>query len=464
MSQNNGRLIAEMFRNDPQVLEAKELLLKRLVIHQSAIDGVRPPTEERVDEYEKAVIGFSEARGGGLFFPYLGSGIGKGALVELGDGSIKYDFISGIGVHHFGHSNPSLISAGLDAALSDTVMQGNLQQNINSAILSQLLLEAASAVGEGFDHCFLTSTGVMAGENALKIAFQKKMPANRVLAFENCFAGRTISFSQITDKAAYREGIPMTLPVDYIPFYDPANPDVAIEVLNGHLSRYPNQHAAMIFELVQGEGGFKVGTTEFFRPLMQRCRDAGVAVLVDEVQTFARTRSLFASDYFKVGDLVDVVWIGKASQVCATFFRKDWNPRPGLLSQTFTASSAAIEAGCVLIRELTKGGYFGPEGKVVKWHKWLEKKLVSLESAGLVSGPFGVGAMVAFTPYDSEPQRTIHFVRELFTRGVMSFIAGSNPVRVRFLLPVGGLNDEDLASAWEIVEETLRDCEPWRPS
>ena len=64
----------------------------------------------------------------------------------------------------------------------------------------------------------------MANENALKAAFQKRFPANRVLAFEHGFAGRTLALSQVTDKPAYRKGLPETLAVDHIPFFDPARP------------------------------------------------------------------------------------------------------------------------------------------------------------------------------------------------------------------------------------------------
>ena len=81
-----------------------------------------------------------------MYYPYLGSGIGRGALVELADGSVKYDFITGIGVHYMGHNHPALLEAGVDAALTNTVMQGNLQQNVESARLverdPQLILPA----------------------------------------------------------------------------------------------------------------------------------------------------------------------------------------------------------------------------------------------------------------------------------------------------------------------------------
>ena len=183
-----------------------------------------------------------------------------------------------------------IVDAALDAALRNTIMQGNLQQNHESLALARLLVSAASDRGARLHHCFFSTSGAMANENALKLVFQKKTPADRVLAFEGCFMGRTLALSQVTDRPAYRAGLPSMMAVDYVRFSDPNSPQesrkLAIEQIRGHLSRYPGKHAALVFELVQGEGGFFPGDREFFVPLMREARENGLSVIVDEVQTF----------------------------------------------------------------------------------------------------------------------------------------------------------------------------------
>ncbi|HEV8051773.1 MAG TPA: acetylornithine aminotransferase, partial [Parachlamydiaceae bacterium] len=149
--------------------------------------------------------------------------------------------------------------------------------------------------------------------------------------------------------------------------------------------------------------------------------------------------------------------IGKLSQVCATFFTDEYKPKPGLLSQTFTGSTSAIQGGFAIINELINGGYYGPEGKIQLIHHHFVKKLEALSSKYpyLLQGPFGTGCMIAFTPYDGIAQKVTEFVQRLFTAGVMGFIAGSNPTRVRFLIPAGAITYEDIDKAMDIIEATL---------
>lgn len=459
MWENKGKdleLAAEGLLKDPRVAQAKAMLLEAVKQHQQAITGIRPPNPNLKQSYDQLLASFTQQRGAKLWFPYLGSGLGNGALVELLDGSVKYDFICGIGVHFLGHSHPDIIASGIDAALSNTVMQGNLQQNADSIEISQLLLNASK-----LDHCFLSTSGVMANENAIKIAFQKKHPANRILAFERCFVGRTLAVSQITDKPGFREGLPLNYLIDYIPYFDPANPkestERAISTLKKLISRYPKEHALMIFELVQGEGGFYSGTPEFFKALMDVLKENNIAIFDDEVQTFGRLPELFAFKYFGLESYVDIVSVGKLSQVCATLYTDEYNPRPGLLSQTFTGSTSAIRAGRVILQSLLTQGYHGADGKIAQINAHFTKNLAALENKypQLIHGPFGIGCMISFTPYDGETQRTTQFVHALFEAGVISFFAGSNPTRVRFLVPAGAVTMHDIDEVTKIVEKTL---------
>ena len=172
------------FLSDPQVTQAIDTLASKLNSYKSQITGIKSADTELADSYQKNLDEFGQNRGGKLFFPYLGSGIGNGPFVELDDGSVKYDFIIGIGVHFFGHSNTDIMKAMVKGSLGNTSMQGHLQQNVDSARYVKTLLGHANKYGAGLDHCFLTTTGVMSNENAVKIAFHKHRPAERIFAFK----------------------------------------------------------------------------------------------------------------------------------------------------------------------------------------------------------------------------------------------------------------------------------------
>lgn len=442
--------------SDPRVAEAKKLLLEAVKDHQMNLTGLRPPNPELESSYKETIKEYGEQRGGNLWFPFIGSGLGNGPLVELLDGSVKYDFISGIGVHHLGHSHPELISSSIDAAISDTIMQGHLQQNADQVELVELLVKES-----GLDHCFLSTTGSMANENALKIAFHRNAPANRILAFEGAFCGRTLTMAQITDKALFREGLPVNLGVDYIPFYDAEHPKestkLAVDTLKKLIARYPKQYAAMIFELIQGEGGFHPGSPDFFRSLMEILKENDIAVIDDEVQTFGRTSRLFAFQHFGLEDLIDIVTIGKLSQVCATIYRTEYKPRPGLLSQTFTSSTQAIHAAKAIINLMNREHFFGADGKNMQVHQQFVTRFETIHSRHpeLIRGPYGIGAMVAFSPLDGDPTRVKEFVDNLYHAGVISFICGRPANRTRFLVPVGAVSEKDIDQVCEILEETL---------
>lgn len=458
-------LAAEKLQNDPRLEQAKQLVLAAVAEHQSQLVSVRPPNPELAADYEKLLNEYGALRGANIFFPYLGSGIGNGPFVELGDGSVKLDMITGIGVHGYGHSHPLMVEAGLKAAISDTVMQGNLQANTNSCDIARLLVDTACESGAELKHCFLTTSGAMANENSLKMAFQKNHPANRVVAFTHCFAGRTLGMAQVTDKAKYRVGLPDTINVDYIPFFDHENPErstkYAVRRFKHHIARNPGKHAALWMELIQGEGGYYPGSTEFFEGIIEVAREHNIAVIADEVQTFCRTTRPYAFQHFGLDKLVDLVTIGKISQVCATLFTDEYKPKPGLISQTFTGSTWAMYAAHAIVSGLIEQGNFGEDGRNMKLHNHFVAglKAIGEKHPGSVSGPHGLGGMVAFTPFDGSAEVARDMVKRMFDAGLMSFMAGGDPARVRFLMPLGCVDESHIDMACSIIENTVSEMQ-----
>jgi 4-aminobutyrate aminotransferase-like enzyme len=440
--------------NDHRIVQAKELINDTLREYQEMF--VQHP-QQRTGRLSPSLTDARELRGGKLFFPYVSSGLGRGSKVRLTDGSVKLDFINGIGAH-FGHGMALLRNAGIDAAIEDTVMQGNLQQNERSFELMTLLLNQS-----GLDHCILTSSGAMANENALKLLFHHAPGKQRIMAFENCFMGRSISLSQITDKAGYRMGLPTTIHVDYIPFFNPKSNKKSIETstatIHRLLQRYPNQYAGFCMELIQGEGGYNIGTPPFFKSLIHCLKNENIPILVDEVQTFGRTSELFASQHFNIINDVDIISIGKLSQVCATIYKKHMTPAPGLISQTYTSSTSAIECGYQIIHHLITHSHFGPKGKNIVLGRYFNRKLRAIAKRynGLISGPYGLGGMLAFTPYNGHPDNVKRLLMRLFDNGLMGFTTGSLPQRIRFLLPLGSVSQTDIDEAITIIEKSLHD-------
>ena len=454
-------LIADKLRNDPRVAEARRLLAEALHDAQSELQGPHGPTPELIASYSKLLERLAAARGGATYFPYLSSGLGRGPLVELADGSVKFDFISGIGVHGLGHSHPEMLDACIDAALEDVVMQGNLQQHPPAVQVCERILSLANRRGAALGHCLLSTSGAMANENALKIAFHNRQPADRILAIDNCFAGRTIATAQLTDRPQYRQGIPTAIAVDYLPMLTSESTGEGVEAglsaLRKTLARYPGKYAALWLELVAGEGGYYPASTEYIRGLCTLAREANVLVIFDEIQTFARLSEPFAFQHFGLDPYADIVTFGKITQVCGTLYRHDLKPKGPLLSQTFIAATSSIATGLRMLDALERANCFGEGGENVRRHQVYAARMQQMAQRypGKVNGPFGCGMMFAMTPADGSEQLATRMVNMLYEAGLMSFLAGHDPARIRFLPPPGITTDADIHAACDIIESVI---------
>jgi 4-aminobutyrate aminotransferase-like enzyme len=449
---------------NPEIQKETDRLLKLILKEQEKITAIRPPLENKKNTLSTSLKEFETLRGRNFFFSYMSSGRGNGPFTELLDGSVKYDLINSIGFNLLGHAHPLYIQAHLENASCDSVMGGNLLTYQEPYILCKTMLEAVKKTR--LRHMWFSCSGSMANDTALKIIWQKCAPRYKLIAFENAFAGRSIATQDITHYSGYREGMPRSIDVVHVPHYDYKNPAQAISKTLAHLDKVwndaPDQFCALMLELVQGEAGFIYGTKEYYQQVLRWAKDKNLIIWVDEIQTFARTRELFAFQMFGLDELVDVVTIAKVLQCGATFYTDELNPKPGLIAGTFNGSLAAINAGNKIILHLLGNGYYGENGKNYHLEKTFIGRLQALSQGscrGRLGYAGGVGTMISFEVGDASKEITDKFLKNLFTNGIIAFSAGRNPTRVRFLLPVC-LNTQHIDEIFTVLEKTILDTIP----
>lgn len=468
--------LGESLRQSPAIRGAITTIVEEVRARSAQVVGVRgPKSPELAQSYRAFLEHAASVRGRAIYYPYVGSGVGQGPFVELMDGSVKLDMLTGIGVQFFGHSDPEMVRVALEAATENVAMQGHLTGNEEAVRFASTILDLAKRRSR-LAHCFLANNGAMANESALKVCFQKHAPASRVLAFAHCFMGRSWAMSQIGDSAANRVGLPLNVLVDYMPFFDPVGArrmsagdmsgatryiDMAVSHLRQYVERYPGQHACFIFELVQGEGGFNTAPPEFFRELIKVCKDAKIAVWDDEVQTFGRTTEMFAFDAMGLGEHVDVFCFGKMTQVCGVMYTPEYNPKPGLLSATFLGSTDALRVGTRVIERLASGDYYGSSGRIARHHAHFQshaRALIAKHPQWFPACPEvddlvgGTGGMMRFTPFGGKKDPVLKLCNTLFDEGLITFYCGHGPYHVRMLPPLGVLDESIWPEVFRIIE------------
>jgi 4-aminobutyrate aminotransferase-like enzyme len=445
--------------NTETVKDSIDKLFSLILSEQQKINKVSPPDSDKIDLLNNLLDKFSNVRGKGFFYQYLSSGKGHGPFTQLVDGSVKFDLINGIGVNLLGHSHPLYIRSHLEASTSDTVMCGNLLPYKQAYEVTEKIIQSVS--GSKLSNFWFAGSGSFANDTALKLIWQKKAPKYKLIAFEKAFAGRSIATQNITYNSSYREGMPKSIEVEHVPHFDQSNPDLAtkktIDALDEIWAKDPDNYCAIMLEVVQGEGGFIYGTQDYYTAICEWAKSKGIYVWVDEVQSFGRTRELFAFQMFQLEKYVDIVTVGKALQACGVLYSKELNPKPGLIAGTFNGSIASLEMASKTLDFLQNGNFYGPQGRIIKLEEKFINKLKNLKSSSCkdkIGYIGGIGTMISFEVGDSSSDLTKKFLKKLFENGIIAFSAGKNPVRVRFLLPIT-ITDEQIDEIFKILEKTI---------
>jgi acetylornithine/LysW-gamma-L-lysine aminotransferase len=222
---------------------------------------------------------------------------GEGAHVWDAAGNVYIDCTSGHGVANVGHAHPAVVEA-VTRQVGRLVTAPNGFYNDQRA---QLLVELVRIAPEGLERAYLCNSGAEAVEAAFKFA-RLTTGRKRIVSAMRGFHGRTMGALSATWRKAYREPFEPLVPgFEFVP-YDRLEPiEQAVD----------EQTAAVILEVVQGEGGVNPAAADYLLGVQTLCRERGALFIVDEVQTgFGRTGKMFACEHH--GLQPDLMCVAKA--------------------------------------------------------------------------------------------------------------------------------------------------------
>ena len=211
---------------------------------------------------------------------------GEGVKVWDIDGNEYLDMFAGIAVNCLGHNHPKLVKAIQDQA-EKLIHISSIYYNEPALIYAKRLIEMTS-----FDRIFYANSGAEANEGAIKLAV-KYTGKSEIISTVDSFHGRTIMTLAATGHEEYHEPFKAVMPKGFI--------NVEYNNIDAIKEAITENTAAILIEPVQGEGGVNVPDKEYFQEIEKLCKEKGIVLIVDEVQTgFGRCGTLFAHELYGI--------------------------------------------------------------------------------------------------------------------------------------------------------------------
>jgi 4-aminobutyrate aminotransferase / (S)-3-amino-2-methylpropionate transaminase / 5-aminovalerate transaminase len=396
----------------------------------------------------------------------------RGAAIVDVEGREYLDFGGGIAVMNVGHSHPKVVKAIKDQAEKFTHTCFMISPYASSVRLAEKLCTAVP--GDTPKAAMFVNSGAEAVENAVKIArYYTKRPA--IIAFENGFHGRTLLGMTLTSKLKpYKLGLGPFAPEVYrMPFANcyrcPFNREYpACDVACAdHLDYFfinhvaAEQTAAIIFEPIQGEGGFITPPQEYFRKLEAICRKHGILLIADEIQTgIGRTGHLFAMEYYGVeADLTTTAKsLAAGMPLSAVVGKKEIMDavHPSGIGGTYGGNPVACEAALAVF-DIFESENLLAKAKVLG--ETLRSRFLALqERYELIGDVRGLGPMIAMELVKDRQtkapaaEETRALVSHCFDHGLIILACGTYGNVLRFLMPLV-VSDDQLEKGLDIIEK-----------
>ncbi len=285
---------------------------------------------------------------------------GEGALLFDENDKQYIDCAAGIGVANVGHCHPQVVEA-LQQQVAKLMVVPNTLYNDQR---SQLLEKLVALSPDNIERAYLCNSGAEAVEAALKFARVSTGRTEYVTAMRG-FHGRTMGAVSATFTKKYRDPFAPLVPgFSYVPLNKLEKMDAAVT----------EKTAAVMLELVQGEGGVNLANHDYIAGVRKLCDERGALLIIDEIQTgCCRTGKFFACEHFDLQpDMIAVAKsIASGVPMGATLISNRIKVEPGMHGTTFGGNPIACAAALATLkvmqdenlsrRALESGEYFETE-------------------------------------------------------------------------------------------------------
>jgi acetylornithine aminotransferase/acetylornithine/N-succinyldiaminopimelate aminotransferase len=361
---------------------------------------------------------------------------GEGCYLYDEDGKKYLDMLSGIAVNQLGYNHPKLTES-ICRQAKEIIHISNLFYIKPQYEVAKILVENSCG-----DKVFFCNSGAEANEALIKLIrryfYDKKENRYEIITFEGSFHGRTLATITATAQPKYQEGFqPLPEGFKYAKFND----------INSVKKLINDKTAAVLIELIQGEGGVNPADKEFIKELYSICRENGILFTVDEVQTgIGRTGKLFAYQHYDIEP--DIISLAKGlggGVPIGAIIAKDEIAKsfvPGTHASTFGGNYLATAAAKVVLEEILSDGFLD---KVIENGEYLKERLKTFGYPVK-----GLGLMIGVDLPEEISAKEI--MKKALENGLIIGTAGKNTLR---FVPPLIIQKDDIDLAVNILEKIL---------
>lgn len=368
---------------------------------------------------------------------------GKGRTAVSEDGGECIDFGSGIGTNSLGFCNELWVKAVCEQAQSI--------QHTSNYYYIKVQADFAKRLCEstGYSKMFFGNSGAEANECAIKIArkysfdkYGKDAERNIIITLNNSFHGRTMATLSATGQEVFHNYF-----FPFLPGFVNAEPN-DIADLKAKLAENKGRVCAVMFELVQGEGGVIPLDKEYVDAIFEECAKDDILTICDEVQTgIGRTGTLLTSEQYGVKPDITTLAKGLAGGipigVCLATDKCSEVLTPGTHGSTFGGNPIACAGGNAVLETVLSDGFLE---EVVKKGEYFRSKLAELPE---IAGVDGLGLMLGM---ELKTKKSNDLAKACLEKGLLVLTAKA---KLRFLPPLN-ITYEEIDKGMEILADVLK--------